>query len=294
MATTLIVVVINGHHSCQQDQARDRDYEKERRPRSRDRRDSGGRRKAKDRRRQSTSSSSSSSPSGAKRLRRKLRAQQVLLKEDETFAKYVKEREEQEVEKAYQKQGELLASVLSKKFDLALTPQECCKVPAGPQSVPLPVAQQSGASSSQAFSPDQLEQIKAVISAALPPTLSSPGPGSSAVSEGEDTTLQSPVPKAVTQVAKRGQQKSASAQLPGGLSPLQLALLNSMFHGAFKLKPEDGVAEFQAAAKTKWTQRPVPGAIQTFLDEHLPEGSQVPKPKAAMCALFWETLRGLD
>ena len=71
-------------------------------------------------------------------------AKQLLQREDHSFAQFVREREEAELKKSYQKQGELLASVHGKKFDLTIAASSTSQKPAdvqepGPEDQGQPV-----------------------------------------------------------------------------------------------------------------------------------------------------------
>ena len=80
----------------------------------------------------------------------------------------------------------------------------------------------------------------------------------------------------------------------GHLSPLQLALANSMFGGRVKLDATSVMGDFQTQCKAKWAQRAVPEALDQFLTDNLPSDQSIPKGKDARCALFWSTLSSLS
>ena len=104
----------------------------------------------KPRRQASTSTSSSTSTQG--RIKRRTKAaQKHLLRNDPLYQEYVKSREEAEQVRAFQKQGDLLASVL-KKFSAARAP------PIQHQQMP----------SQGVFTPEQLEQLRSLVSSMMP------------------------------------------------------------------------------------------------------------------------------
>ena len=241
------------------------------------------------RRRRSSSSSSSTSSSEARAARKKLKARALVLKSDFMYSKFAQDVEAAEVEKTIQKQGELLASVLRNKFDLALSAgAEVAKI--GDSTGKPADSLGTGSASSlgeprpveEGFSPGQVEQLKSIISALIPTPPVAVAPG---LPMTEDGTPSLPPTRTVA--------KGKSA-FPGTLSQLQLALVHSMFGARLKLTPESTMTDFQTLAKEKWTQKAVPDGITAFLGEHLPEGTSVPKGKDARCAMFWETLMALD
>ena len=77
------------------------------------------------------------------------------------------------------------------------------------------------------------------------------------------------------------------------MKPLQVALVNSMFSGKFKVRPETSLEQFQTLVQKKWTQRIHVDTISTFIQEHAPD-SQLPKPKTDRIALFWTVLLNMD
>ena len=96
-----------------------------------------------------------------------MKGQMLLQKEDPTFAQYPKDREDAEIEQAYQKQRELLASVLSQKFDLAVATGTSPLKPPEPAKTPGPEAPAPG-QPTEAFIPAQPEQFKSVVAALVP------------------------------------------------------------------------------------------------------------------------------
>ena len=104
--------------------------------------------------RRQASTSTSSPTSTQRRIKRRTKsAQKYLLRNDPLYQEYVKSREEAEQVRAFQKQGDLLASVL-KKFSAAQAP---------------PIPQQHQQMPSQgAFTPEQLEQLRSLISSIMP------------------------------------------------------------------------------------------------------------------------------
>ena len=111
------------------------------------------------------SSSSSSSSSQERRVRQLARAQQRLLREDPDYQEFVRTRYEAEEEKKFKRQGELLAGVVWEKFTQSLASS------AQPGPIPLPPAGGTACEplgSQAAFSPEQLAQLKSLVSSLLP------------------------------------------------------------------------------------------------------------------------------
>ena len=117
-------------------------------------------------RRKASSSTSSSTSTQSRAKRRTKSAQKYLLRTDPLFQEYMKSREEAEQERTFQKQGELLASVLKDKFVAPLALLDA-SAPAGGASLPtLPMPPQMPIQST--FTPEQLEQLRSLISSMLP------------------------------------------------------------------------------------------------------------------------------
>ena len=186
----------------------------------------------------------------------------------------MKAKEDQVREKEFRRQGELLASVLKEKFDSVISgvvpgdssfPSTPTKAAAGPL---LPFQDLQPAAG---FSPTQLEQVRTLFTDLVP----TPEPA---------TLGDSPA-------GKSG--KASSGSKDGGLKPLQVALVNSLFNGKFKVTPETTLEQFQTLVQKKWTQRTIVDTISTFIQEHAPD-SQLPKPKTDRIALFGSVLINMD
>ena len=128
------------------------------------------------------------------------------------------------------------------------------------------------ASGSGDFSPGQLEQLKSIVSSLVP---------TPAVEANVTASAGKPVEKAA---AKTG-------TATGTLSPLQVALVNSMFGGKIVVKDTTTAKDFAEAAKAKWAVRAVPDGITKFLEE---AGESAPKSKDQRCAAFWQVLSGMS
>ena len=88
------------------------------------------------------------------------------MRTDPLFQEYMKSREEAEQERTFQKQGELLASVLKDKFVAPLALLDA-SAPAGCPSLPTPPIPPQMPTQST-FTPEQMEQLRSLISTMLP------------------------------------------------------------------------------------------------------------------------------
>ena len=79
----------------------------------------------------------------------------------------------------------------------------------------------------------------------------------------------------------------------GGMSNLQVALVNSVFGGKIKVEASTTVGDLKSAIKAKWAVRSVPEALQTFLETHT-DGTDIPKPKDDRIQKFWDVLVAMD
>ena len=92
--------------------------------------------------------------------------------------------------------------------------------------------------------------------------------------------------------SKGGKQKEDNQDR---LSPLQLALANSLFGGHLAITKDTNQEQFKQLVKDRWAVRKVPEAMGTFLEENTEGGkAAIPKLKDARATLFWETLKGMD
>ena len=221
-------------------------------------------------------------------MRKRQKAQALLLREDADYAKFMKDQELQAEETVYKRQGELLASLLRDKFDQALaqgapggTGGGEARKAASQEAAVVPKA--VSVDEAAGFSPGQLEQLKSIITSLVPTPDVPPEKAS-----GSDRPA-----KGRRIVGKQGKTDDGEEPGDGQLSSLQLALGNSLFGGRVKFSEETTVEDFQKQCKAKWTQRAVPETIDNFLGEHLPDET-VPKTKDARCALFWNTLSNLS
>ena len=90
----------------------------------------------------------------------------------------------------------------------------------------------------------------------------------------------------------RGKTKDPAVDGSTDVSPLQKALVASMFGGRVSVDKLD-FDTFKTQVLAAWQQREVPGAVTTFLQTHA-SGTAIPKAKEARLQLFWKTLVGMS
>ena len=228
----------------------------------------------KERRPRRRSSSSSSTSTAARKQRRSKAARELLLKEDSDFAAFLQAKELAEQEHSYRKQGELLAGVLREKFDEAIQAgsgnskqsQSQVAVVATPPTVP---------GTSGGFSEAQMEQLKTMVVALIPPQ--------------QPQSLESESPREKS----RGRASSGPPDATEGLRRVHVSLLSALFGNRFKISTDTTLPEFKEMVQEKWGQRPVVDAISSFLKEHTKD-AKIPKSKGDRIDVFWQTLLNLD
>ena len=90
----------------------------------------------------------------------------------------------------------------------------------------------------------------------------------------------------------RGKTKDPAVDGSTDVSPLQKALVASMFGGRVSVDKLD-FDTFRTQVLAVWQQRAVPDAVSTFLQTHA-SGTAIPKAKVARLQLFWKTLVGMS
>ena len=237
------------------------------------------------------SSSSSSSSSSREKAERKLRrAQKTLSKADPSYTDYLRRRQEQEEEDQFKRQGAMLADVLQDKFGASLSSSGTGNARVGTQattSSPSVLAGSTPAVSGQGFSAEQLEQIKALIAHAVPAPAPPPAEGEQLAQLKLDLGL--PAGSAAPVKASSGKAKDLKDS-SASLSPLQVAVINSLFAGKVTMSTTSTVKDFEAALLPKWSQRDVPQNLSDFITENAPAGIKVAKGKSDRMQQFWETL----
>ena len=242
-------------------------------------------------RRASSSSSSSSSSPGTRLARKAAKAQKLLCKADPGYAEWVKSRAENEEEARFRKQGQLLAGVLMDKFGPTMAasqaPHGQAAVGLSPQKV-----EQASASSHQpvhnpskggSFSVEQLEQIKPIVSS-LAPTPTLPAKTDPEQIAQIKASLNIPEEKKPT----------PKAETPGTLSPLQVALVNSLFAGKANLSADSTLKDLEDELIPKWANRSVPDNLSEFISSHAPTGNKVAKQKVERIKQFWELVGSMN
>ena len=236
----------------------------------------------------SSSSSSSSGDKAKKKLKKLESARKLLEKSDADFRAFSLARQEKDQEALFRKQGEVLAQALGSKFAETIAaaqqqksskgepvgPQQSAAVGHTTQQPQLPgfPPPQPANPPADGFSPGQLKQIKELLA----------GFGPQEPEESEEQEVQC-VKKPRGKAHASGDSK---AEVP---TPLQKALLASMFGGRLTIGKDFGAESFKSQLIKCWSQRAVPDAVGNFLKEHAP-GVPLPKPKEARLQLFWETL----
>ena len=90
----------------------------------------------------------------------------------------------------------------------------------------------------------------------------------------------------------RGKTKDPAVDGSTDVSPLQKALVASMFGGRVSVDKLD-FDTFRTQVLAVWQQRAVPDAVSTFLQTHA-SGTAIPKAKVVRLQLFWKTLVGMS
>ena len=257
------------------------------------------------------------------------KAQKTLIRSNPAYSEFLRKRQEQDEEEQFRKQGALLAGVLQDKFGPNLSSASVMPpMGPGPQSGSLP-AQQTGsvpagavathgfvfptdasrfggtstsASSggpppgmhgAQAFSPEQLEQIKALLTTLAPAHQQPPDVSLTQIEQlKKDLGIESK-PGPSRRIVQKGGKQAASAVVEDSLTPLQAAVINSLFAGKVDMKTSSTVKDLEDALLPLWSQRCVPSGLSDFITHNAPAGTKVAKGKSDRVAQFWDTLVGM-